>query len=179
MFAEKHGTILLGHQFYIEVEETGKKWAVPDSLLQEGDSGIKWLQVSASTYGLCNILNRGSVGRVPSLKNAPGYLQLQTKVASTIHHLQTPSTDTDLFDGQGKTKKTKVALPSQFEVDLEPYGNLVVKAPSNAREDIKILFTAPNLDVFVKFMIGTGAECTQPERRSYQSTGKYAKASWT
>ena len=51
MFAEKHGTILLGHQFYIEVEETGKKWAVPDSLLQEGDSGIKWLQVSASTYG--------------------------------------------------------------------------------------------------------------------------------
>ena len=94
----------------------------------------------------------------------------------SIIYLQTPSTDTDLFDGQGKTKKTKVALPSQFEVDLEPYGNLVVKAPSNAREDIKILFTAPNLDVFVKFMIGTGAECTQPERRSFQSTGKYAKA---
>ena len=163
--------------FTLKWKRLGRQWAVPDSLLQEGDSGIKWLQVSASTYGLCNILNRGSVGRVPSLKNAPGYLQLQTKVASTIHHLQTPSTDTDLFDGQGKTKKTKVALPSQFEVDLEPYGNLVVKAPSNAREDINILFTAPNLDVFVKFMIGTGAECTQPERRSYQSTGKYAKAS--
>ena len=88
-------------------------------------------------------MNRGSVGRVPSLKNAPGYLQLQTKVASTTHHLQTPSTDTDLFDGQGKTKKTKVALPSQFEVDLEPYGNLVVKAPSNAREDIKICSQLP------------------------------------
>ena len=53
----------------------------------------------------------------------------------------------------------------------------MVKAPSKAREDVKILLTASNLDVFVNFMIGTGAQCTEPERRPYQSTGKYAKGS--
>ena len=183
MSAEKHGTIALGQQYFIEVEATGKKWTVPASLLHEshtegeGVSETKWLQTSATTYGLCNILNKGSVGRIPSLKNAPGYIELQARVESTIQALQTPSIDSDLFDGQGKNKKAKIALPNQFEVDLGEYGNLVVKAPSKAREDVKILLTASNLDVFVNFMIGTGAQCTEPERRPYQSTGKYAKGS--
>ena len=184
MSAEKHGSIVLGQQYFLEVEDTGKKWNVPDSLLHDSHTeggdvpGTKWLQISATNYGLCNILNKGSVGRIPSLKNAPGYIQLQSKVESTIQLSQTPSTDSDLFDGQGRNKKAKVALPKQFEVDLEQYGSLVVKAPSNAREDVKNLFTASNLDVFVEFMIGTGAQCTQPERKPYQSTGKYAKGSW-
>ena len=54
MSADKHGSIVLGQQNFIEVEDTGKKWITPDTLLHEGQAGgegdpeTKWLQISAA-----------------------------------------------------------------------------------------------------------------------------------
>ena len=52
--------------------ETGKKWLIPDGLMEESEDGTLWLQISASNYGLCNLLNNGNVGEKPSLKNSRG-----------------------------------------------------------------------------------------------------------
>ena len=62
----------------IHLHTTGKKWIIPENLVEECD-GDKFLQIPASAYGLCNLLSNGTVGRLPSLKGSIGLTSLLLK----------------------------------------------------------------------------------------------------
>ena len=46
----------------IECHATKKKWIIPDNLFEICEDE-KFLQISASSYGLCNLLSHGTVGK--------------------------------------------------------------------------------------------------------------------
>ena len=55
-----------------------------------------------------------------------------------------------------------------LNLDLEEYGHLVARAPSRANQDIQVLYTQDNMNVFINYMLGMGIECN-PQRREYRS----------
>lgn len=140
-----------------------KKWVIAQALLDDG-----WLQISASCYGLCNLLSEGTVGRQPSLKNSTG---LQSLIQKRLDKLNEPDTDENNPDEilSRKRKAPSQPLSPELELDLGEHGKLIVKRPSRKQEDIKIQFDKNNIQAFCSYMISEGAQCTDPERRKYNS----------
>lgn len=142
-----------------------KKWVVPENYIDDD-----WLQLPAACYGLCNLLNSGSVGKTPSLKQSKGLQELVKKRNEAIERSCAPSTSQDDDESILKRKRKKpsmAALPSSVDLDLGDHGTLTIKMPSNKREDLKIKFDVDNIKAFCSFMIEQGCECVGPERRKY------------
>lgn len=176
--------VSLGTAHYIKVEETGKKWVIADELLKEpeGEGDVQWLQLRATTYGLCNLLVHDKLSaRQPSLRQSEGYqklLEKRTKVAE--HALKQPS----VFDDEGTTKgvgskkrkrNKQVEKPKEIEVDLGGHGKLTMKFPQKATEDLCIPFAEKEIATFCAFMLAEGADSISGAKRAYSRTGKYAK----
>ena len=146
-----------------------KKWTIQSQYLEDG-----WLQISASCYGLCNILNEGNVGKTPSLKGSKGLQSLLQK-----RHDHMASQEADGGDGgdalsRKRKKPSPSCLPPSFELNLGEHGALVIKRPVRATEDIKVLFNEENMKVFCNYMISEGCECVEPERRKYAKSASNA-----
>ena len=75
-----------------------------------------------------------------------------------------------------KSKRKIVSETECIELDLGTHGTLIVKSAKKASFDLQIAFTVENVSIFLSYMYEMGAKSSAPERRSYQSTGKYAKA---
>ena len=158
----------------IHLHTTGKKWIIPENLVEECD-GDKFLQIPASAYGLCNLLSNGTVGRLPSLKDSIGLTSLLLKRKDIMDKLLQGNPEPE--ENECLTRKKRKVSPSTFsstmDLELDGYGVLTIKRPASNREDLKIKYTTTNVDIFCSYMIGEGAECVDPERRAY--TAKSAK----
>ena len=156
----------------IHLHTTEKKWVIPENLVEECD-GDKFLQISASAYGLCNLLTKGSVGRLPSLKGSVGLISLLLKRKETMDKLLQGDAESEENEvlTRKKRKISPSTLASTMDLDLGDYGVLTIKTPATTREDLKIKYTTSNVDMFCRYMIGEGAECVDPERRTYIAKG--------
>ena len=82
----------IGTCYYITWEETNTKWMIPEELLKIEDCGggeQKWLQLSATNYGFCNLLTADKLKDTkPSLKQSTGYQSLLEKRTKAIEEFQ-------------------------------------------------------------------------------------------
>ena len=145
--------------------ETGKKWLIPDGLMEESEDGTLWLQISASNYGLCNLLNNGNVGGKPSLKNSRGLQALLSCRATVFESTQHPEPEGNVLQRKRKRSST---LPTSLRISTKQ-GFIIAKTPARKNEDLKILYDTDNMSTFCTFMFEEGAECIEPERRAYSS----------
>lgn len=165
----------------IEFAPTGKTWVVQENPLKpmlHEDQG-EWLQIQAANYGLCNLLSPTRVGPRPTLKASKGLVALLDLRASQS---TTAAGSEQLFDTEVSSKKRSRRKKMSIEdgsvhLDLGHHGSLVVKSAKKANEDLHIAFTLENVTTFLKYMYDVGAQSASDsiDRRTYQSTGKYAK----
>ena len=166
----------IGTMHFIKCNATGKKWAVPDNLLdkQVADSDQKFVRLPSAAYGLCNLLHHGRLAESkPSLKHSNGLKELFDKRLA----MQQPSAD--LFDEdlpmrpKKKVKKKESDTNEILELQLgHPFGILQVKQPTRADEDLHIVFDNANVTAFCTFMLEKGAQSVEPSRRSYKKANK-------
>ena len=153
----------------IECHATKKKWIIPDNLFEICEDE-KFLQISASSYGLCNLLSHGTVGKNPSLKSSNGLTSLLLKRKEIMDQPEKDENeaDTEVFSRKRK-RASPLPLPASFKLDLGEYGELTVKRPTWSNDDLKVLYTENDMGVFCNYMLGVGAACVDPERRQYTS----------
>ena len=176
----------IGTCYYITWEETNKKWMIPEELLKIEDCGggeQKWLQLSATNYGLCNLLTADKLKDTkPSLKQSTGYQSLLEKRTQAIEEFQ--KVDDSLWEKDSnepkakkqKKLKTMVAKPKAVEVDCGAHGVLTLKVPLRSTDGLSILFTEGQVLTFLQFMYDHGADsCFTGAKRQYSKSGKYAK----
>ena len=163
---------------HIEFATTGKSWTIPNALIKDDENG-QFLQIQAANYGLCNLLATGKVERTPTIKQSPGLLSL-IQMRTAMMDSSGAGSNEKIFESEpSNSKKSKRKIVSEtecIELDLGTHGTLIVKSAKKASFDLQIAFTAENVSIFLSYMYEMGAKSSAPERRSYQSTGKYAKA---
>ena len=132
----------------IECHATKKKWIIPDNLFEICEDE-KFLQISASSYGLCNLLSHGTVGKKPSLKSSNGLTSLLLKRKEIMDQPEKDENeaDTEVFSRKRK-RASPLPLPASFKLDLGEYGELTVKRPTRSNDDLKVLYTENDMGVF-------------------------------
>lgn len=182
--------LTFGTCHYITWQETNKKWMIPSELIktEECDGAEKtWLQLSATNYGLCNMLTAEKLkDSKPSLKQSEGYQSLMEKRSKAIEEVQKVGSaafwgkeeNDDLEPKQKKQKKMKTmgTRPKAVEVGCDEFGTLTLKVPLKSTDDLTILFTEDQVLTFFQFMMAHGAESSfSGSKRQYSKSGKYAK----
>lgn len=71
----------LSVQHCITIDSTQKSWKIPGNFMKTGDDGTQWLQIRASSFGLCNVMTKDKLDAKarPTLRESMGYKKLIEK----------------------------------------------------------------------------------------------------
>jgi len=178
--------VQLSVQHCISVASTGKSWKIPSYFIKETDGGNKWLQVRVSCFGLCNVMTAEKLDPKarPSLKDSRGLQSLINMRNQKV--FQAGSSVDPLFGTEQPEKKRKKAKKAEtFEPDdpvVLPVGDegasITCKACSKANDDLHLLYTEENMNVFFSYLQEVGVSISaagEGSKRSYSKTGQYSK----
>lgn len=164
----------------VEFPATGKSWIIPSTLMKDSDHGHQWLQIQAANYALCNLLSSTKVDRLPTLKGSKGLVALLQMRSLQMNSSSMATSSEQLFETEASPKrkpKRKHATETEcLHLDLGDSDTLLIKSARKANEDLHRAFTVQNVSIFFHYMYEMGAQSSTIERRTYQSTGKYAKS---
>ncbi len=178
--------VQLSVQHCISVASTGKSWKISPNFIKETDGGKLWLQVRAACFGICNVVTSDKLDPKdrPSLKDSKGLQSLINMRNEKV--FQAGSSVDPLFGNEPaekkrkKTKKTDTFEPDDSVVlHLGDEGaSITCKACSKANDDLHLLYTEANMNVFFSYLKEVGISITaagEGSKRSYSKTGQYSK----
>ena len=146
---------------------TKRKWLIPPGFVHEDG---KWVQLRATTHGLCKLLGCDPNVTNPSLKNCKGLTWLQNQRNKQLQL-------TPCEDSSPKKKRKASAVDDLEQVDIElPAGQglVTVRACKKVNEDLQVLLEGDSLQRALNYMHEDDMDFAGPSR-VYQKTGKFKK----
>ena len=161
----------------------GPEMVIPPALLFE-ENGVKWFKLQKSHYSVAKLIlgHRPDFKEFknPSLSNCPQFAALQSMQKKALGLDKAEAGE--LFaeeEGDSEAKNTKKPkhlskLPKECTIDVKGIA-VVLKTPQDFSEDICVQSEASQLDAVCQFILDDLGDCFG-KKRTYQQTGKHAKA---
>ena len=174
----------LSVQHCITIDSTQKSWKIPGNFMKTGDDGTQWLQIRASSFGLCNVMTKDKLDAKarPTFRESMGYKKLIEKRNEMVFGAGS-SGDALFGDAPPKKKlkaKEKIPADDSLGIHLDEEGAVLqIKSCSKSSDDLVIAYNSDNVNLFFYYMNQAGVKlATEGDgKRSYKKTGKYSKAS--